>query len=98
MGVSTFVRSAEQVTISEFLASNTSGLKDEDNLYPDWIELHNSGTNAVNLDGWYLTDNGNNLTKWRFPATNINAGAFLIVFADGKDTTRRARRSTRISV
>ena len=80
-----FVHAAEPVTISEFLASNTSGLKDEDNQYGDWIELRNSGTNAVNLDGWYLTDSANNLTKWRLPNTNLNAGAYLVVFADGKN-------------
>ena len=79
------LKAAEQVTISEFLASNTSGLRDEDNLLADWIEIYNSGTNAVNLDGWFLTDAINNKTKWRFPATNINANAFVIVFADGKD-------------
>ena len=76
---------AEQVTISEFLASNTTGLRDEDGLFPDWIELRNSGTNAVSLEGWFLTDNDNNLTKWRLPNTNILAGGFIVVFADGKD-------------
>src|SRR4051794_21984328 len=79
------LRAAEQVTISEFLAANTIGLKDEDNQFGDWIELHNSGTNAVNLDGWYLTDSDSNLTKWRIPATNLAAGAFMVIFADSKD-------------
>ena len=76
---------SEQITISEFLASNTSGLRDEDGQTNDWIEIRNAGTNAVNLDGWFLTDNDNNLTKWRFPATNIAANGFVIVFADSKD-------------
>lgn len=76
---------AEQVIISEFMASNNSGLRDEDNQLADWIEIYNSGTNAVNLDGWFLTDNSNNKTKWRFPATNIASGGFVIVFADSKD-------------
>ena len=80
-------RGAEQITISEFLAANTAlnGYKDEDGLLTDWIEIRNAGTNAVNLDGWYLTDNANNQTKWRFPATNIAAGMHMVVFADGKD-------------
>src|SRR5262245_45300197 len=76
---------AETVTISEFLASNTSGLKDEDGEYSDWIEIFNSGTTNVNMDGWYLTDAPGNLTKWRFPATNIGPSRFLIVFASGKN-------------
>ncbi len=76
---------AEQLSITEFMASNTRTIKDEDNLYPDWIEIHNSGTNAINLLDWSLTDAINNPTKWRFPATNINAGAYMVIFADGKD-------------
>src|ERR1043166_2358781 len=85
IGAVSSVQGAEQVTISEFMASNTSTLQDEDHLFADWIELRNSGTNAVNLDGWYLTDNDNNLTKWRIPATNIAAGALMVIFADSKD-------------
>lgn len=38
------------------------------------------------MDGYYLSDNSNNPTKWTFPAgTVINANDFLIVWAD-KDT------------
>ena len=79
------LRAAEPVTISEFLASNNTGLKDEDNTYPDWIELHNSSFAPVNLDGWFLTDNAGNLTKWRIPATNIAAAGYLVIFADSKN-------------
>ncbi len=75
----------DNVIITEFMASNSRTLADETGLYPDWIELFNAGTNTVNLGGWYLTDNASNLRKWQFPATNLNAGAFLVVFASGKD-------------
>src|SRR5205823_4694120 len=73
------------VRITEFMASNTKTLQDEDHLYPDWIEIFNAGTQPVNLLDWSLTDNAGNLTKWRFPATNIAAGAFMVIFADGKN-------------
>lgn len=73
------------VVISEFLASNSQGLPDEDGGFPDWIEIQNTGTAPVNLLGWSLTDDPANTTKWRFPATNLNGGAFLVVFASGKD-------------
>ncbi len=71
--------------ISEFLASNTRILADEDGEFSDWIEIHNPGTNTINLDGWFLTDTTNNFTQWRFPATNLNAGGYLVVFASNKD-------------
>jgi len=76
---------AESVTITEFVASNSSGLPDENGDYSDWLELFNNGTNTVNLDGWFLTDSPANLTKWRFPATNLAPNRFLIVFASGKN-------------
>src|SRR5262245_51751619 len=73
------------VAISEFCAHNASGLRDEDGDHSDWIELHNLGTTATSLDGWYLTDNFRLLRKWRFPDIQIKPGEFLIVFASGKD-------------
>src|SRR4051812_27044307 len=83
LGLPHTVSAAETVFISEFLASNNSGLRDEDNAAPDWIEIFNPGTNIVNMDGWFLTDNSANLTKWRIPSTNIPPNGFLIVFASG---------------
>jgi hypothetical protein len=76
---------ADQVVISEFLASNSNGLRDEDGDYSDWIELFNSGVTPVNLGGWFLTDTASDLAKWSFPPTNIAPGGFLVVFASGKD-------------
>lgn len=80
-----------QVVISEFLASNQSKLADENGDYSDWIELHNTNSSPVNLDGWFLTDNAANLTKWRLPATNIAAQGYLVVFASNKDRPSPAR-------
>ncbi|PYI82054.1 MAG: hypothetical protein DME26_18720, partial [Verrucomicrobia bacterium] len=78
-------RAASSVIISEFMADNTRTLADENGSFEDWIEIYNAGAGPVNLGGWYLTDNAGDLTQWRFPSTNLNAGAFLVVFASGKD-------------
>src|SRR4030095_4713191 len=80
-----FSQAQQSVIISEFLADNSGGLTDEDGDSPDWIELYNSGTTLVSLAGWYLTDDTNDLTRWSFPATNITASGFMMVFASGKD-------------
>lgn len=74
-----------QVRITEFMADNTSALADEDGSFEDWIEVYNSSVTPVNLGGWHLTDEDDDLTKWQFPATNLNAGAYLVVFASNKD-------------
>ena len=73
------------IRITEFVTSNLRGLTDEDNNHEDWIEVFNDGTNSVSLDGWFLTDSASNLTKWRFPATNIGPTQFIVVFASNKD-------------
>ncbi len=79
------VDAASPVVISEFMASNTRGLVDEDGTNPDWIEIRNTTNVAVNLNNWSLTDNPGSLTKWRFPDTNISAGAYMIIYASGKN-------------
>jgi hypothetical protein len=73
------------IIISEFLATNTRGLTDEDGDDSDWIELSNISPAAVNLAGWHLTDDALSLDQWTFPKVSINPGAKLIVFASGKD-------------
>jgi hypothetical protein len=71
--------------ITEFVANNSGTLLDQDGDKSDWIEIYNTGPDAVSLGGWHLTDHADNLTLWTFPATNLAAGKFLVVFASGKD-------------
>jgi hypothetical protein len=74
--------SQDNVIISEFMASNTKTVADEDGDFPDWIEIYNAGTNTVNLNGWYLADRNN---QWQFPATNLPPKSFMLVFASNKN-------------
>ncbi|MGE5607782.1 MAG: lamin tail domain-containing protein [Bacillota bacterium] len=71
--------------ISEFMASNATTLADQDDDYPDWIEIANPNTTAINLDGYYLTDDATTLDKWRIPSLEISGGGFATIFASGKD-------------
>jgi hypothetical protein len=75
------------VRINEFLSSNVaaSGLKDEEGELQDWIELHNQGAASVNLEGWALTDDRDDLGRWVFPEVLLGPGQYLVVFASGKD-------------
>ncbi|MBN1805811.1 MAG: CotH kinase family protein [Sedimentisphaerales bacterium] len=75
----------ELIRINEFLAVNDTGLDDEDRDESDWIEIYNAGDEAVELGGWYLTDDVNNLTRWVFPDVTLAPDAYLVVFASGKD-------------
>ncbi len=74
------------IVITEFMASNSlGGIVDEDGTSSDWMELRNYCESPVNLEGWYLTDNDNELDKWQFPSICLDPGEYLIVFASGKD-------------
>ena len=81
----TFAHAAFSPVITEFLAANRSGLQDEDGVTSDWIEIQNTGADAGNLQGWFLTNDPDNLNQWTFPSTPLAPGAYLIVFATGKD-------------
>jgi hypothetical protein len=76
--------SASPVVISEFVASNTSGIRDVDGETSDWIELHNRGNTAASLDGWCLTDEPEDRQRWCFPSVSLPAQGYLVVFASGK--------------
>ncbi len=71
--------------ISEFMASNSSSIIDEDGDNSDWIEIRNPDAIAVNLNGWFLTDSATNLQKWMLPAVTIPAKGQIVVFASSKD-------------
>src|SRR5690606_4662775 len=73
------------VLITEFLASNRAGIADSDGEFSDWIEIYNSGGEAVELDGCGLSDSSNNPRKWVFPARVIAPRESIVVFASGKD-------------
>ncbi|MBN1126631.1 MAG: CotH kinase family protein, partial [Sedimentisphaerales bacterium] len=86
---------SDLVEISEFMAVNSyvpflnstdihttvNGIAE----HADWIELHNTSMdNGVSLEGWYLTDDPENLTKWKFSDVFIPADGYLVVYASGK--------------
>jgi hypothetical protein len=69
--------------INEFLASNSTINVDEVGEYDDWLELYNAGNNSIDLGGFFLTDNVDNLTKWLIPEETVISGSgFLSVWCD----------------
>ncbi|MDG2095128.1 MAG: hypothetical protein P8J89_07635 [Phycisphaerales bacterium] len=74
LATAAMVRS-QPIVISEFMAKNDLTLEDEDGDSPDWIELCNIATSVIDLDGWSLTDDQDELDKWISPPTPPGAGA-----------------------
>jgi len=82
---------AQTVVINEFMASNSHVLYDEDGDAPDWIELFNPSDCKVNVSRYSLSDDVGNVNKWVFPDTILDAGAYMLVFASGKNRRKPGR-------
>ncbi len=74
------------------MASNATGLADEDGENSDWIEIYNPTSSTINLAGWSLSDDPKNVAKWQFPAVSILPKGFTLVFASGKDRAIAGRQ------
>ncbi len=81
------VAPAPHPVISEFVADDRSTLADEDGEHSGWIEIFNPTAAPVSLEGCTLTDDALNPGRWRFPPISVAPGAFVVVFASGKDRT-----------
>ena len=83
------------IIINEFLADNESKspleageILDGNGESSDWIELYNSSAQAIDIGGWYLTDDDDLKTQWQFPTrTVLQPGEYRLVFASGKTET-----------
>ena len=76
---------AQELLITELVAVNDDTLLDEDGESSDWFEVQNTSGARLDLDGWFATDEPGVPGKWRFPAVELGAGEFLVVFASAKD-------------
>lgn len=63
---------AHGVYISEVCAVDTEA---------DWIELYNGSGEAVDLSGWYLSDDKDDPMRWHIPYLVIEAGGYAVVEA-----------------
>src|SRR5262249_24307331 len=72
--------------------SSTNCVLDNFGEYDPWLELYNSGSAPISLDGYYLgttvflSENlTTNLLQWQFPAgTTIAPGEYKLIWTDGQ--------------
>ncbi|MBK8847899.1 MAG: lamin tail domain-containing protein [Bacteroidetes bacterium] len=75
-----------QIVINEWSASNVNTINDNFNQKEDWIELYNTSSNPIDLQGYFLTDKPSNKTKWEFPSVTIPANGYQLVFCSKQNT------------
>lgn len=79
-------RSDAGVELTEIVSSSTKYGPDENGVYHDYIEVHNVTGAAIDMSGWFLTDDPVRLTKWRLPdGFVLQAGEYRIIHASGLD-------------
>ena len=77
-----------QVLVNEVCASNMSVNADNNGEFEDWVELYNTTGAAVDISGWWLSDNPSTPQKWAVPAgTTIVANGHRIVFCSGNNVS-----------
>ena len=75
-----------QVVINEYSAANLNDQPDNFGQFEDWVELYNVGSSAIDLSGYFLSDNINNPDKWEFPAgITINPGQRRLIYCSDRD-------------
>ncbi len=71
-----------QLRITELLAVNNSINTDEAGEYDDWFEIHNAGSENVNLEGMYVSNALGSSKSFELPNVIILPDEYIIFWAD----------------
>ena len=89
-----------QIFINEIQSDNATTIEDAPGEFDDWFELYNPNGFAVDLTGYYLSDDPNDLTKDRIldPASlTISAEGHLLFWADEQSEQGSTHMNFRLS-
>ncbi len=75
------------IRISEIMSANSSAFVSDTGKYSDWLEICNTGEEAVNLYGWTLNKADDSLHPLTFGDLTIQPDEYIIIYADGKAQT-----------
>lgn len=78
---------ADQLIVNEIQACNTDMFLDATTNFDGWIELYNPTDRDANIGGYYMSDDADNLTKWRMPDKMgiVPAHGFRTIWFDHSD-------------
>lgn len=74
----------EDLSINEYMIKNKGQSYDSLGYYLDFVELYNSSSNDLLLHNVYLSDDENNLTKYKLPAVEIKKNNYLLIYLSGE--------------
>lgn len=75
---------APNVLINEVMPSNINVIMDDVNDFPDsWIELYNTTSSSIDIQGWYVSDDILQKTKWKINSSVvIPANGYVLLYLD----------------
>lgn len=92
-------QSQVDILLNEYSASNIGGPNDAFGAPSDWVELRNAHTSSVSLASYYLSNDRNNLFKWKFPANFIlQVGELKPVWLSGRNTQKNGEFHTNFTL
>ncbi|MFC0016755.1 chitobiase/beta-hexosaminidase C-terminal domain-containing protein [Roseibacillus persicicus] len=81
-----FVGLAEPIDLEDIGENDIGTIEDPPDSENDWIEIRNTSSGEISLDGWSMSDDPSDPTKWEFPAgTTIPGNGYLVVVASSLD-------------
>ena len=61
-----------------------SGPEDRDGEMSPWVEIINTDNSPIGIENFYLTDDPDDLTKWRIPRKTVAGNGRSLVYLSGK--------------
>lgn len=71
------------LVINEVMVYNDSYNRQPNGEYYDWVELKNVSEEPIMLAEYYLSDDKDDLMRWRLPERYLDPGALLVVHCSG---------------
>ena len=83
----TTIAATAALVINELMAANVGEAMSPAINFNSWIEVYNPGNQAVKLDGMYLSDDANNLKRWKMPSGmgSVPAKGFKVIWLGSND-------------
>lgn len=87
------------VTITEVMQSNFGGVLDYYNEYPDsWVEVHNSGTKAIDLKGYAISEVNDLASAFVLPnSLTVPANGYALIYCDKENREKEAHTDFRLN-
>ena len=79
-------KSTPALVISELMSANTRYLMGPYGATADWIELHNSSDETIQLSEYYISDRASDLQRYALPDISIEPGGYCVLLVKDDPT------------